>query len=186
VAGRLVVITGPMASGKTMHLIDLLRREQIAGSEVILFKHDIDVRCDSSEVKSRFGLSWPALSISVPDSIWSLSGEAQVVGIEEAQFFDENLVDVISSLLYGADTNVYVTGLNQNFRGEPFGIMPTLMAMADEIYLLSAVCSICGRKASKTQRILDGNVAPADSPTILVGGDETYEPRCSICWEKPR
>jgi thymidine kinase len=184
-SGRLTVITGPMASGKTISLIDKLRREIIAGGTVILFKHEVDTRCDVDIVASRFGLSWPALSVPHSGNIWSASEGYSVVGIEEAQFFDVSLEEIITRLT-DVGIDVYVTGLNQDFRGEPFGIMPTIMAMADDIILLKSVCSVCGNDASKTQRIVNGSIARFDEPTILVGGDETYEPRCHLCWERPQ
>lgn len=171
-----------MASGKTLRLIDMLRRAEIAGKNVKLFKHKIDVRDGEDLCASRFGLKWDATAVTCPDAIQDIfinhKDEINVVGIEEGQFFRQGLPQVVRYLLE-ADVDVIVTGLNQDYRGEPFGCMPYLMAMADDLELLTAVCSKCGRAATRTFRLVES------SELVLVGGDESYEPRCPECWKRP-
>jgi thymidine kinase len=179
--GRLHVIAGCMSSGKTGELIRLLSRHRIAGDSVVIYKHAVDSR-DGGKARSRMGLEMEAVVVGGSGGI--TSGDADVVAIEEGQFFDEGLVPVVRGLLR-AGHRVYVTGLAQDFRGEPFGCMPTLLALADEISLLDAICQKCHGVATRTQRIVDGEPAPWDSPLILVGGSDSYEARCPDCHEVP-
>lgn len=179
--GRLHVIAGCMSSGKTGELIRLLSRHAVTGDTIALYKHDVDSR-DGCKARSRLGTEMEARVVGHPSEI---DGDGcRVVAIEEAQFFGEDLAPVVRGLL--ADGHlVYVTGLNQDFRGEPFGVMPTLMAFADEISLLTAICQKCHGVATRTQRIIDGQPASWDSPLILVGGADCYEARCPDCHEVP-
>jgi thymidine kinase len=119
------------------------------------------------------------------DYILEEHGLPNVVAIDEAQFFSRDWIAFVR-WCEKAEVALYVTGLNQDFRGEPFGIMPTLMAMADNVTLLDAVCMSCGGRATRTQRLINGEPAHWDEPTVLVGGDESYEPRCVMCHEVPR
>ncbi|WP_457631822.1 thymidine kinase, partial [Oceanithermus sp.] len=112
-------------------------------------------------------------------------GDVQVVAVDEAQFFDEGLPQVLEELT-GRGVRVIVAGLDMDFRGEPFGVMPTLMARAEFVEKLSAVCVRCGRAATRTQRLVNGKPARYDEPVILVGAAEAYEPRCRACHEVPR
>lgn len=181
VVGRLHVIAGCMSSGKTGELIRLLSRHAVIGDPIIIYKHRVDSR-DGHMARSRMGTEMEA---RVVDSALEIDGEGcRVIAIEEAQFFGEELVGVVRTLLKKRHL-VYVTGLNQDFRGEPFGVMPTLMALADEISLLTAICQKCHGVATRTQRIVDGAPAPWDSPLILVGGADYYEARCPDCHEVP-
>jgi len=181
VVGRLHVIAGCMSSGKTGELIRLLSRHSVIGDPVIVFKHSVDSR-DGRVARSRLGTEWEA---RVVDSPVEIDPEGcRVVAIEEAQFFGSALVPVVRQLLERRHT-VYVTGLNQDFRGEPFEPMPTLMALADEVSLLTAICQKCHGVATRTQRIIEGRPAPWDSPLILVGGADYYEARCPDCHEVP-
>jgi len=179
--GRLHVIAGCMSSGKTGELIRLLSRHAVAGDSVVIYKHAIDKR-DGSKARSRLGTEMEARVI---DSAEQIDADGcRVVAIEEAQFFDEELPLVVRRLL--ADGNlVYATGLAQDFKGEPFGVMPTLLALADDISLLTAICQKCHGTATRTQRIIDGEPAPWDSPLIWVGGADYYEARCPDCHEVP-
>ena len=179
--GRLHVIAGCMSSGKTGELIRLLSRHRIAGDSVVLYKHAVDAR-DGDKARSRLGLEMEARVVSGSGGIDGAG--ADVVAIEEGQFFDEDLVGVVRRLLREGHT-VYVTGLAQDFRGEPFGVMPTLLALADEISLLTAICQKCHGVGTRTQRIIDGEPAPWDSPLIMVGGSDCYEARCPDCHEVP-
>ena len=175
-AGRLEVITGPMYSGKTEELLRRLRREEVAGKSVILFKHNIDDRYSESEVKTHNGSSMKAINSHF--GVQALGEDYDVIGIDEAQFFiGAILLSEINFLVQGLDKKVIVTGLDMDFRREPFGIVPTLMALADRVDKLSAVCQVCGEDAIFTQRLIDG-VPTTEGDTILVGGKESYEARC--------
>ena len=179
--GRLHVIAGCMSSGKTGELIRLLSRHAVTGDTIIIYKHAVDSR-DGNKARSRLGTEMKALVVDGPEGI---DGNGyRVVAIEEAQFFGEGLVPVVQRLLAEGHL-VYVTGLNQDFRGEPFGVMPTLMSLADEMSLLTAICQKCHGVGTRTQRIIDGKPAPWDSPLILVGGGDFYEARCPDCHEVP-
>ena len=179
--GRLHVIAGCMSSGKTGELIRLLSRHAVTGDSIVIYKHIVDSR-DGSMARSRLGTEREALVVAQAGCI---DGETcHVVAIEEGQFFGEELVGVVRRLIAGGH-QVYVTGLNQDFRGEPFGVMPTLMALADEVSLLTAICQKCHGVGTRTQRIIDGAPAPWDSPLILVGGADCYEARCPDCHEVP-
>jgi thymidine kinase len=170
-----------MSSGKTGELIRLLSRHRIAGDDVVIYKHAVDSR-DGCKARSRMGMEMEAVVVSASAQIEGAG--AKVVAIEEGQFFDEGLVGVVRGLLRAGHL-VYVTGLAQDFRGEPFGQMPTLLALADEISLLTAICQKCHGVGTRTQRIIDGEPAPWDSPLILVGGADCYEARCPDCHEVP-
>lgn len=177
--GRLHVIAGCMSSGKTGELIRLLSRHQVIDDSIVIYKHSVDTR-DGTKARSRLGTEMEARVVSDPAAI-GCDG-CRVVAIEEAQFFGDGLVPVVRDLLQDGRL-IYVTGLNQDFRGEPFGVMPVIMALADEISLLTAICQRCHGVATRTQRLIDGRPAPWDSPTVLVGGADYYEARCPDCHE---
>lgn len=187
--GRLEVIVGCMSSGKTDDLIRRLRRAVIAKKKVILFKPRIDVRTDEVTVASRDGTKYEAVAVDSgsPDEILSIVGYSyQVVGIEEIQFFHKSIIRIINELI-DRGIRVIVVGLETDFRGEPFGCVPELMAIADAVIKFKAVCVQCGSvQAIRTQRLFNGKPAPYDSPLIQVGGDELYEARCRNCHEVPR
>ena len=156
--GRLHVIAGCMSSGKTGELIRLLSRHAVTGDSIVIYKHAVDSR-DGSMARSRLGTEMEALVVTEARRI---EGEqCHVVAIEEGQFFGEELADVVRALLRDGH-QVYVTGLNQDFRGEQFGVMPTLMALADEVSLLTAICQKCHGVGTRTQRIINGEPAPWD------------------------
>ena len=179
--GRLHVIAGCMSSGKTGELIRLLSRHAVTGDSIVIYKHSVDSR-DGCKARSRLGTEMEARVVGRAEEI---TGEGcHVVAIEEAQFFGEPLVPTVRRLLLDGHL-VYVTGLNQDFRGEPFGVMPTLMSLADELSLLTAICQKCHGVGTRTQRIIGGEPAPWDSPLILVGGGDFYEARCPDCHEVP-
>ncbi len=176
--GRLHVVAGCMSSGKTGELIRLLSRHQVIGDSIVIYKHSVDTR-DGTKARSRLGTEMEARVISRAAEI---DDDSQVIAIEEAQFFDAPLVPKIRQLL-AAGQRVYVTGLNQDFRGEPFGIMPAIMALADELTLLTAICQKCHGIGTRTQRLIGGQPASTTSPTVLVGGADYYEARCPDCHE---
>jgi thymidine kinase len=185
-SGWVHVICGCMFCGKTDEMLRLLRRFSIAGRRVILVKPRLDTRTAEATVVSRSGAQHDAVSVDQSRQIEALVSEADIIAIEEGQFFDEELPAVVERLA-DAGKQVVVTGLDRDFRGIPFGPMPRLMALADQVTKLTAICMVCGEQATRTQRLIDGHPAPADSPLIMVGGmgDESYEARCRLHHEVP-
>jgi thymidine kinase len=179
--GWVHVIAGCMFCGKTDEMLRLLRRFSIAGREVVLVKPRLDTRTDEVTVVSRSGAEHRAVTVDHSAEIEAAVGAADIVAIEEGQFFDEALPEVVEALAAGGK-QVIVTGLDRDFRGIPFGTMPRLLALADQVTKLTAICMVCGEPATRTQRLIDGEPAPADSPLIVIGGlgDETYEARCRL------
>jgi thymidine kinase len=181
--GSLTVITGSMFSGKTEELIRRLRRSLYARRSIQAFKHALDTRSELTEIRTHNGVLHEAIAVSTSEELLEkLDETTDVVAVEEAQFFDEGIVDVCRRL---ADSGyeVIAAGLDMDFRGQPFGPMPALLAEADEVVKLRAICARCGRDASRSQRLIDGRPAPASAPTILVGAQESYEARCRHCHE---
>ena len=176
-----------MFSGKSEELIRRVKRVLIAGQMVRVFKPRLDDRYDASDVVSHDGERVRAEPVADSAELRQrlADAEVQVVAVDEAQFFDEGLPDLLEELA-GRGVRVIVAGLDQDFRGEPFGIMPVLLARAEFVEKLSAVCVRCGRAATRTQRLIDGKPARYDEPVILVGAAEAYEPRCRACHEVPR
>lgn len=183
----LEVIAGPMFSGKTGELIERLVRHEIGKKKVQAFKSEIDIRYSRNEIVSHSGAKFPAYPVAnyKPELILKLvKPETQVVGIEEVQFFDPQIVNVCEELAAKGKI-VIVSGLPSDFRGEPFGSMPILMAKADKIDKIHAVCMTCGDHADFTQRIVNGKPADYSEPIILVGASESYEARCRQHHEVP-
>ena len=177
-AGSLEVICGSMFCGKTDELIRRLRRATIAKQKVQVFKPAIDNRYDEQRVASHAGSTFDAVAISSSKDIFaSIEPDTTVVAIDEAQFFDDNIVNVIQTLA-NQGIRVIAAGLDQDFRGEPFGCMPTLMALAERVDKLQAICMVCGEPASRTQRLVNGKPAKFNDPVIIVGASEMYEARC--------
>jgi len=185
-SGWLEVICGSMFSGKSEELIRRAKRATFAKQEVKIFKPAIDNRYSTSSVVSHNGSSLDGIAVASPkDIITHISERTDVIGIDEVQFFDETIIDIVTQL---ADQGyrVIVAGLDQDFRGEPFGVVPHLMACAELVTKLQAVCSVCGSPASRTQRLIDSKPASYDDPIILVGAQESYEARCRHHHEVPR
>lgn len=184
--GRLEVITGSMFSGKTEELLRRLRRAEIAGQSVAAFSPSIDDRYGSAVIGSHAGREWEATVIDPdPSGIETvddhLDGEA-VVAVDEANFFTNGLIEVTLALV-DEGRRVLVSGLDTTYRGEPFEPVPQLLAHADYVDKLRAICVKCGEPATMTQRLVDGEPAHEDDPTIVVGAEETYEARCRRCHE---
>ncbi|NMB69702.1 thymidine kinase [candidate division WWE3 bacterium] len=177
----LSVVTGCMFSGKTEELLRTLRREIIAKRSVLLFKPDIDTRYSANQVVSHSNFSLEAVPIgtTTPEQILGLvPDQTHVVGIDEVQFFARGIVEVCKQLLK-RDINVVAAGLKQDFKGDPFGSMGTLLILADKITMLTAICNICGEEATNTQRMINGKPAPYDAQQVLVGGTESYLAVCN-------
>ncbi len=186
----LEVIIGPMFSGKTSELIRLVEREVYAKKKGAIFKIAFDKRYSARQVVTHNGLRYDAYTVASTreglDKIEEVanSNGLDAVGVDEVNFFPEALVGVLDRL---ADKKkVIACGLNLNFRAEPFPTTMELAARADRVRYLSAVCVVCGQEATRTQRLIGGKPAPKDSPIIVVGGKEMYEPRCRTCFSPPR
>lgn len=184
--GTLTVICGPMFSNKSGELLRLATVHRIAGRRVALFKHSLDDRYEGRErISTHGGQSMEAEPVATALELQLFSSEVDVVAVDEAQFFDDGLVAVVAQMVKDGIT-VFVAGLDRDFRGDPFGPMPGLMAEADDVMKLRAVCMRCRNlNASMTQRLIDGSPATRGSPVILVGAAETYEARCRDCHELP-
>jgi len=180
------LITGPMSCGKTEELLRRVRRAIIAKKKVKVFSPDVDTRAHGDYIESRNGLWLDAMKIKYSAQILGLvKDEDEIVAFDELQFFDTNIVKVISKLI-DSGKKVIGTGLDLDFKGEPFGYMPELLCIATKVDKLSAVCMKCGcEEATRTQRLVDGNPVDKNSPLIMIGGDETYEARCLKCYELP-
>lgn len=183
-SGWVEVITGSMFSGKTEELLRRLRRAEIAGQEIAVFKPAVDDRYGEATIGTHNGRQWAAEVVeSEGEGVWAiadaLNGE-EVVAVDEANFFDGTLVDVCEAL--AADgRRVIVSGTDQTFRAEPFEPVPQLMAIAEYVDKLQAICSVCGEPATRNQRLIEGEPAHVDDPTIMVGAEESYEARCRNC-----
>jgi thymidine kinase len=177
--GSLELIVGCMYSGKSEELIRRVRRAVIARQRVQVFKAAIDTRYSAVDVVSHSGQSTAALPVPTIDALWArIEADTHVVAIDEAQFFDRGLVDACEELAREG-RRVMVAGLDLDFRGEPFGQMPELIARADAISKLTAVCSVCGEpNATRTQRLVGGLPAEYGAPLIAVGAADLYEARC--------
>ncbi|MEW9676382.1 thymidine kinase [Lentibacillus sp. L22] len=183
--GWVEVICGSMFSGKSEELIRRVRRATYGNLSVRVFKPAIDDRYAGDAIVSHNGTSTIARPINHSKEIMeNIDKHTDVVGIDEAQFFDDNIVAVVDELA-NKGIWVIVAGLDTDFRGEPFEPMPKLMALSETVTKLNAICPICGSPASRTQRLIDGKPASYDDPVILVGASETYEPRCRHHHEVP-
>jgi len=184
--GWIEVICGSMFSGKTEELIRRVRRAVIARQKVQVFKPAMDDRYVVEKVASHNGMHWEAIPVESTGEILGLiTPDTTVVAIDEAQFFDWTIADTCSRLA-DRGIRVMVAGLDMDFRGEPFGPMPLLMAQAERVDKLQAICVVCGVPASRTQRLIDGQPAWYDDPVIMVGASEVYEARCRHCHQVPR
>ncbi len=184
--GGIEIVCGSMFSGKTEELIRRVRRAKIAKQNVQVFKPALDTRYTTEAVTSHNGLGVDAVPVQSAAEIERLIlPETSVVAIDEVQFFGWEVTELCQKL---ADRGVRViaAGLDMDFRGEPFGPMPVLMAQAETVEKLQAICVVCGSPASRTQRLINGQPAAYDDPVILVGGSESYEARCRRCHQVPR
>ncbi len=177
-SGRVELICGSMFCGKTEELIRRVRRAVIARQEVQVFKPAIDDRYGIEYVSSHDGQRVEAISVNCSQEILNnLGATTTVVAIDEAQFFDHNIVHIVNDLA-NRDIRVIIAGLDLDFRGEPFGPMPELLCQAEEVTKLHAICVECGALACRTQRLVNSKPARYDDPIIMVGAEETYEARC--------
>lgn len=186
--GKLEVVCGPMFSGKSEELIRRLRRAKIAKQGVIAFKHSLDNDRTIEKLASHNGSVLEAHATDSVASIleYSLQSDIAVIGIDEVQFFMYEIIPTICQLV-DAGKRVIVSGLDLDFRGVPFGPMPTLLAIADTITKLQAICTVCGTDAHFTQRLVNNKPARYNDPLIQVGAQEAYQARCRSCYsiDKP-
>ena len=174
-----------MFAGKTEELIRRINRIHYAKKEIIVFKPVIDNRYDQNKVVSHSQKKVDSIPVSSSSEILSHIKELPyAVAIDEAQFFDEGLIDIVERLA-NSGVRVIIAGLDMTFKGEPFGIMPELLCRAEYVTKLQAICQVCGAPATRTQRIIDGRPADYDDPIILVSASEKYEARCRHCHQVP-
>jgi thymidine kinase len=185
-AGWIELVCGSMFSGKTEELLRRIRRAEIARKRMQIFKPQIDARYGLQRVASHSGIAREDVIVvaNAAAILGHLNADTEVIAIDEVQFFDWAIADICTKLADGG-CRVIAAGLDQDFRGEPFGPMPLLMALAERVDKLQAICVCCGQSASRTQRLIDGRSARYDDPVILVGGSESYEARCRQCHDVP-
>ena len=183
--GWIEVVCGSMFSGKTEEVIRRVKRAVIAKQKVQVFKPSIDTRYLHERVTTHSGANFDATPVQqAADILKNLAADTEVVAIDEAQFFDWSISEVCNELA-NRGLRVVVAGLDMDFRGEPFGPMPVLLAQAEQVDKLQAICQRCGAPASRTQRLINGRPAAYDDPVILVGASEVYEARCRVCHQVP-
>ena len=183
--GWIEVISRCMFAGKTEELIRRINVLSYAKKNIIVFKPKIDNRYSDSEIVSHSGAKVPCLVVEkAQDILKKIEADTEVVAIDEVQFFDKDIVEVCE---YLADKGirVMVAGLDKDFRGESFGVMPELLTRAEFVTKLTAVCAKCGAPATRTQRLVNGKPAGFEDPIVMVGADESYEPRCRHCHQVP-
>ena len=184
--GSVEVICGSMFCGKTEELIRRLKRAVIAKQKVQVFKPAIDRRYHDVKVTSHAGIDYDAIPIdSSTDILKYLQPDTTVVGIDEAQFLDDQIAPIVQQLASNG-IRVIIAGLDTDFRGEPFGSMPILMAQAEKVDKLQAICMVCGEPGTRTQRLVNGKPAHYNDPIIIVGAAELYEARCRQHHQVPR
>lgn len=185
--GWIECICGSMFSGKSEELLRRIKRGVIAKQKVLLFKPSIDNRYEENMVSTHNGNSYESVNIDKAEQIYDyiIDKKYDIIGIDEVQFFDEKIVEVIDKL---ADDGirVIVAGLDMDFKAEPFHPMPEIMAVSEMVTKLHAVCNKCGKEASRSQRLIDGEPARYDDPIVVIGASESYEARCRHCHEIKR
>lgn len=185
--GWIECICGSMFSGKSEELLRRIKRGVIAKQKVLLFKPSIDNRYEENMVSTHNGNSYESVNIDKAEQIYDyiIDKKYDIIGIDEVQFFDEKIVEVINKL---ADDGirVIVAGLDMDFKAEPFYPMPEIMAVSEMVTKLHAVCNKCGKEASRSQRLIDGEPARYDDPIVVIGASESYEARCRHCHEIKR
>ena len=185
--GWIECICGSMFSGKSEELLRRIKRGVIAKQKVLLFKPSIDNRYDENRVSTHNGNSYDSISIEKSSDILNFVKDTKydIIGIDEIQFFDNDIVKIINKL---ADDGirVIVAGLDMDFKAEPFHPMPEIMAISEMVTKLHAVCNKCGKEASRSQRLINGKPAKYDDPIVVIGASESYEARCRHCHEIKR
>ncbi len=185
--GWIECICGSMFSGKSEELLRRIKRGVIAKQKVLLFKPSIDNRYDENRVSTHNGNSYDSISIEKSSEILNFVKDKNydIIGIDEIQFFDNDIVKVINKLA-DEGIRVIVAGLDMDFKAEPFHPMPEIMAISEMVTKLHAVCNKCGKEASRSQRLINGKPAKYDDPIVVIGASESYEARCRHCHEIER
>ena len=185
--GWIECICGSMFSGKSEELLRRVKRGVIAKQNVLLFKPFIDNRYEENKVSTHNGNTFESVNIDKSEEIYDYIKDKKydIIGIDEVQFFDENIVEVINNLADDG-VRVIVAGLDMDFKAEPFYPMPKIMAISEMVTKLHAVCNKCGKEASRSQRLINGEPAKYDDPIVVIGASESYEARCRHCHEIKR
>lgn len=185
--GWIECICGSMFSGKSEELLRRIKRGVIAKQKVLLFKPSIDNRYDENRVSTHNGNSYDSISIEKSSDILNFVKDTKydIIGIDEIQFFDNDIVKIINKLSDDG-IRVIVAGLDMDFKAEPFHPMPEIMAISEMVTKLHAVCNKCGKEASRSQRLINGKPAKYDDPVVVIGASESYEARCRHCHEIER
>ena len=180
------LIVGPMSCGKTEELLRRTKRAIIARKRVKIFSPILDTRVGGDYIESRNGMVQDAIKVGTSKDIFRyIQTEDQIIAIDEIQFFDKDIIEVVQKLMADGK-KVIASGLDLDFKAQPFGSMPILLCIADKVDKLSAICMKCGSEyANRTQRLINGEPADVNSPLIMIGGDENYEARCTNCYELP-
>lgn len=179
--GWIEAITGSMYAGKTEELLRRIKRIEYAKKNILVFKPAIDNRYSNDEVVSHNNVRAKSIIVANAKEIYDFVHVLPyAVAIDEVQFFDEEIID-LCEYLANRGVRVIVAGLDRDFRGEPFGVMPKLLARAEYVTKLNAICQVCGAPATRTQRLINGKPAHYNDPIILVGAKEQYEARCRHC-----
>lgn len=185
IGGSIEVVCGPMFAGKTEELIRMIKRLEYAKIKYLVFKPAVDDRHTKTEIVSHNNNRKATISINQSIDIYSyITADIKVIIIDEAQFFDNQIVEVAEKLA-DQGLRVIIGGLDRNFRGEPFGPMPQLMAIAEHVKKLTAICVVSGLPATRTQRMINGKPANYNDPIVLIGAEESYEPRARKYHEVP-
>ena len=181
--GRIEVITGPMFAGKSEELIRRINRLKYAKKNFLVFKPLLDDRYSETEVVSHRNRREKSIPISKPEEIYNyLKENTEVICIDEVQFFDEKIIHIIDELA-NKGLRIIVSGLDTDFKGNPFMVTAKLLAKAEFVTKLTAICAKCGKEATMTQRLINGQIPSVNDEVILVGASESYEPRCRHCHE---
>ena len=185
--GWIECICGSMFSGKSEELLRRIKRGVIAKQNVLLFKPSIDNRYEENKVSTHNGNSFESVNIDKAEQIYDyvIDKKDDIIGIDEVQFFDDKIIEVINKLA-DEGIRVIVAGLDMDFKAEPFHPMPEIMAVSEMVTKLHAVCNKCGKEASRSQRLIDGEPARYDDPIVVIGASESYEARCRHCHEIKR
>lgn len=179
--GWIEIICGSMFAGKSEELIRRVKRLEYAKKNILVFKPSIDNRYSETEIVSHSLYKTKAININCSQDILKyITDDVEAIIIDEVQFLDENLIEIVENLA-NQGKRIILAGLDKDFKGDPFGIMPLLLARAEIVTKLTAICSVCGKPATRTQRIVNGTPAKYNDPLILVGATESYEPRCRHC-----
>lgn len=180
--GSLEIICGSMFSGKSDELIRRLRRCEYAKLQVQVFKHNLDTRVTIEHVRAHNGSMIKATPVANAELLLNyIALETEIIGIDEIQFFDKNIIEVILKLVKEGK-RVIAAGLDLDFRGIPFGPIPVLMAVADKVTKLKAICMRCGQDSHFTQRLVNNQPAKFNDPIVLIGAEDCYESRCRKCY----